>query len=170
MQDELKAIQKRVGTAFVHVTHDQEEAMALADLCVVMSHGRIEDTGPPERVYRRPRTRFAATFMGESTILPTRALARAAPGMAPAAGSADGFVAIRPESVGVGALPVGHVALGAGTVSDLVFQGGFKRARIASEADPGLSFTVHLPSGTPLAVGERVELHCRPDEIIPLDE
>jgi hypothetical protein len=90
--------------------------------------------------------------------------------MAPAAGSADGFVAIRPESVGVGALPVGHVALGAGTVSDLVFQGGFKRARIASEADPGLSFTVHLPSGTPLAVGERVELHCRPDEIIPLDE
>ena len=46
MQDELKAIQKRVGTAFVHVTHDQEEAMALADLCVVMSNGRIEDSGP----------------------------------------------------------------------------------------------------------------------------
>ena len=68
MQDELKAIQKRVGTAFVHVTHDQEEAMALADLCVVISHGRIEDTGQPERVYRRPRTRFTATFMGESTI------------------------------------------------------------------------------------------------------
>ena len=86
MQDELKAIQKRVGTAFVHVTHDQEEAMALADLCVVMSHGRIEDTGPPERVYRRPRTRFTATFMGESTILPARALARATPGISPAAG------------------------------------------------------------------------------------
>ena len=46
--------------------------MALADLCVVMSHGRIEDTGQPERVYRRPRTRFTATFMGESTILPAR--------------------------------------------------------------------------------------------------
>ena len=51
MQDELKAIQKRVGTAFVHVTHDQEEAMALADHCVVMNDGRIEDEGPPERVY-----------------------------------------------------------------------------------------------------------------------
>ena len=47
MQDELKAIQKRVGTAFVHVTHDQEEAMALADHCVVMNHGRIEDEGAP---------------------------------------------------------------------------------------------------------------------------
>ena len=45
MQDELKAIQKRVGTAFIHVTHDQEEAMALADHCVVMNHGRIEDRG-----------------------------------------------------------------------------------------------------------------------------
>ncbi len=70
MQDELKAIQKRVGTAFVHVTHDQEEAMALADHVVVMNHGRIEDEGAPERVYARPATRFAATFMGESTIVP----------------------------------------------------------------------------------------------------
>ena len=54
MQDELKAIQKRVGTAFVHVTHDQEEAMALADHVVVMNSGRIEDQGTPERVYARP--------------------------------------------------------------------------------------------------------------------
>ena len=69
MQDELKAIQKRVGTAFVHVTHDQEEAMALADHCVVMNDGRIEDEGPPERVYARPATRFTATFMGESTLM-----------------------------------------------------------------------------------------------------
>ena len=170
MQDELKAIQKRVGTAFVHVTHDQEEAMALADLCVVMSHGRIEDRGPPEQVYRRPRTRFAATFMGESTILPGRVLARAAPSLAHRGGSNADFVAIRPDSVGLGPPPDDHVGLGAGTVSDLVFQGGFKRARIASEADPGLTFTVHVPVGRPLAVGERVELHCSPDEIIPLDD
>ena len=65
---------------------------------------------------------------------------------------------------------VTHEQYGAGTVTDLVFQGGFKRARIASEAEPGLNFTVHVPVGTPLAVGERVELHCSPDEIIPLDE
>ena len=158
MQDELKAIQKRVGTAFVHVTHDQEEAMALADLCVVISHGRIEDTGQPERVYRRPRTRFTATFMGESTIF-RRALSRATPGISPAAGVNHAFVAIRPESVGIGAAPDGHVALGAGTVSDLVFQGGFKRARIASEAEPGLSFTVHLPVG---ACGRRARRAALP--------
>ncbi len=171
MQDELKAIQKRVGTAFVHVTHDQEEAMALADLCVVMSDGRIEDKGPPERVYRRPRTRFTATFMGESTIVPGRVIARVAPQPPNANRSVDDiFVAIRPESIGVGAPPDDHVRLGAGTVSDLVFQGGFKRASITSEGDPGLTFTVHVPVARPLAVGERVELHCSRDDIIPLEE
>jgi spermidine/putrescine transport system ATP-binding protein len=170
MQDELKAIQRRIGTAFVHVTHDQEEAMALADLCVVMSHGRIEDKGPPERVYRRPRTRFTATFMGESTILSARVIANASPGVAHSNAPDAKFVAIRPESVGIGAAPDGHVALGAGTVSDLVFQGSFQRVRIVSEAERGLSFTVHVPVGRPLAVGERVELHCCPNEIIALDE
>ena len=50
MQDELKAIQRRVGTTFVHVTHDQEEAMAIADRIVVMNGGKIEDQGPPREV------------------------------------------------------------------------------------------------------------------------
>ena len=54
MQGRAQAIQERVGTAFVHVTHDQEEAMALADHCVVMNHGRIEDEGPADRVYAVP--------------------------------------------------------------------------------------------------------------------
>eukprot|EP01031_Cornospumella_fuschlensis_P053571 gene53571-biopygen1409 len=60
MQDELKAIQKRVGTTFVHVTHDQEEAMAIADRIVVMNQGRIEDFGPPSQIYMRPRSLFSA--------------------------------------------------------------------------------------------------------------
>jgi spermidine/putrescine transport system ATP-binding protein len=56
MQEELKSIQRRVGSTFVHVTHDQEEAMAIADRIVVMNHGRIEDQGPPSgsTVARRP--------------------------------------------------------------------------------------------------------------------
>ncbi len=70
MQDELKAIQKRVGTTFVHVTHDQEEAMAIADTVVVMNHGGIEDAGSPERVYLRPATRFTANFMGDNNLIP----------------------------------------------------------------------------------------------------
>jgi spermidine/putrescine transport system ATP-binding protein len=70
MQDELKAIQRRVGTTFVHVTHDQEEAMAIADRIVVMNAGRIEDFGPPREVYLHPKTLFTASFMGEVNRIP----------------------------------------------------------------------------------------------------
>ena len=78
VQGELKAVQRRVGTTFVHVTHDQEEAMALADLLVVMNQGRIEDHGPPDRVYLRPRTRFTATFLGDSNLIEGRVVAAGA--------------------------------------------------------------------------------------------
>lgn len=69
MQDELKAIQKRVGTTFIHVTHDQEEAMAIADDIIVMNAGRVEDTGSPESIYLRPKSVFSATFMGEANLI-----------------------------------------------------------------------------------------------------
>jgi spermidine/putrescine transport system ATP-binding protein len=69
MQEELKAIQRKVGTTFVHVTHDQEEAMAIADTIVVMNNGFIEDMGEPERVYLRPASRFTANFMGENNLV-----------------------------------------------------------------------------------------------------
>ena len=72
MQEELKAIQKRVGTTFIHVTHDQEEAMAIADTIVVMNEGSIEDKGAPERIYLRPASRFTANFMGENNIIEGR--------------------------------------------------------------------------------------------------
>jgi spermidine/putrescine transport system ATP-binding protein len=62
MQQELLHIQKKVGTTFVHVTHDQEEAMSIADVVAVMNNGQLEDVGPPARVYLKPKTRFTATF------------------------------------------------------------------------------------------------------------
>jgi spermidine/putrescine transport system ATP-binding protein len=72
MQDELVRLQKTLHATFVHVTHDQEEAMSIADNVVLVNGGRIEDYGPPERVYLRPATLFAATFMGDSNILSGR--------------------------------------------------------------------------------------------------
>lgn len=69
MQDELKTIQRRVGTTFIHVTHDQEEAMAIADNIIVMNSGKIEDYGSPESVYLKPKTVFSAAFMGEANLL-----------------------------------------------------------------------------------------------------
>ncbi|KRB30743.1 MULTISPECIES: ABC transporter ATP-binding protein [Mesorhizobium] len=179
MQDELKAIQKRVGTAFIHVTHDQEEAMALADHCVVMNDGRIEDEGPPERVYHRPATRFSATFMGESTILAgkvTDARDRTitvttpvgpvlVPGTLPA-GSAIAL-AIRPEHLILGGA-AGTAGLGTAKVSDVVFQGSFKRVLAISAEDPSLQFIAKLQASATVQPGDTVAVSCDTDQIIVL--
>ncbi|PZF75764.1 ABC transporter ATP-binding protein [Aestuariivirga litoralis] len=162
MQDELKAIQKRVGTAFIHVTHDQEEAMALADHVVVMNHGRIEDQGDPERVYARPATRFTATFMGESTIVPGTVLdgmIDTALGRFPAPHDAR-EVAIRPE----------HVSLGgalAGAVTDVVYQGSFKRVTARVN---GVDLLARLPAETKVTPGETVSLAIDPAHVIVLKD
>ncbi len=68
MQVELKAIQMEVGLTFLHVTHDQEEAMDMADTVAVMNLGRIEQMGAPEALYDRPKTAFVARFLGQSNI------------------------------------------------------------------------------------------------------
>jgi spermidine/putrescine transport system ATP-binding protein len=70
MQLELKRIQSEVGITFVHVTHDQEEAMTMADTIAVMHGGRIEQLGPPAELYERPATAFVAGFLGVSNLLP----------------------------------------------------------------------------------------------------
>ena len=69
MQLELKAIQHDIGITFVHVTHDQEEAMTMADRIAVMNQGHIEQLGPPAELYERPRTAFVAGFLGISNLL-----------------------------------------------------------------------------------------------------
>jgi spermidine/putrescine transport system ATP-binding protein len=69
MQLELKRIQTEVGITFVHVTHDQEEAMTMADTIAVMRAGRVEQLGSPEELYERPRTEFVANFLGQSNLL-----------------------------------------------------------------------------------------------------
>ncbi|MFO1068803.1 MAG: ABC transporter ATP-binding protein [Geminicoccaceae bacterium] len=156
MQDELKAIQRRVGTTFVHVTHDQEEALALADLLVVMDAGRIEDAGPPDRVYARPASRFAATFLGEANLIlgtvtrsdASGAVVRTALGDLPASGDAPPGapveLVLRPEAVAVA--PRSGLALGTAEVVDSTFLGTHHRVRLRH---PGLAgeLLARLPSG-----------------------
>jgi spermidine/putrescine transport system ATP-binding protein len=70
MQLFLKRIQHELGITFIHVTHDQEEAMTMADTIAVMNRGRIEQLGAPEELYERPQTAFVAGFLGVSNLLP----------------------------------------------------------------------------------------------------
>jgi spermidine/putrescine transport system ATP-binding protein len=72
LQIELKRIQQEIGITFVHVTHDQEEAMTMADTIAVMDHGRIEQAGSAAELYERPRTAFVANFLGVSNLVDAR--------------------------------------------------------------------------------------------------
>ena len=180
MQDELKAIQKRVGTAFVHVTHDQEEAMALADQCVVMNNGRIEDEGAPDRVYARPATRFSATFMGENNIL-TGEVVQAISGIAcvttrvgtltvPAQVAVGDNVtlSIRPEQLLIGGGGDGCLAIGRGRISETSFQGTHLRAHVAMETGGDNELLLRAPATEQLSVGSDVELSVRPTDLVML--
>ena len=73
MRVEIHRLQDRLGITSIYVTHDQVEAMTLADRVVVMNHGVIEQVGPPTELYHRPATRFVAGFMGDAAFLPVAA-------------------------------------------------------------------------------------------------
>ncbi len=94
MQIELKQLQGELDITFVFVTHDQDEAMAMSDRIAVMSAGRIEQIDAPETIYRRPKTRFVADFIGEANILPMHADGRSL-----VEGMAEGV--LRPEHLRV---------------------------------------------------------------------
>lgn len=69
VQEQLKDIHSRVGTTFIYVTHDQEEALTMSDRIVIMNHGRVVQVGSPVELYERPRAAFAASFLGKSNFI-----------------------------------------------------------------------------------------------------
>ena len=150
MQDELKAIQRRVGTTFVHVTHDQEEAMAIADRIVVMNAGRIEHVAPPREVYLRPKTLFTAGFMGEINRIPVRN-GRAPFGPVPVA---DGTLCIRPEALSAR----GTLHIGLCKIEEAAFFGTHVRAHVSPLTAPDLRLVVHLPQSQTVEPGGVLDL------------
>ena len=168
MQDELKQIQRKIGTTFVHVTHDQEEAMAIADRIVVMNGGRIEDCGPPDRIYRRPGSLFAAGFMGEMNRIPgTRNgdVIETPIGPLPAPEDApQGKVTLclRPEQIGTGR---GAWDMGQARIIDAAFFGTHFRCHLAPEAAPDLGLIAHLPPNARPEAGSTVTLSADPADL-----
>lgn len=154
MQDELKAIQARIGTTFIHVTHDQEEAMAIADSIIVMNQGAIEDRGVPARIYSRPATLFTAGFMGEVNLIEgigSGDSVDTAIGCFPLPAKGPVTLAVRPEHLSVAE----GVVLCEARVADSAFFGTYLRARLTAAAE---SLTVHLPPDSDLAVDSVIRL------------
>jgi spermidine/putrescine transport system ATP-binding protein len=187
MQDELKAIQKRVGTTFVHVTHDQEEAMAIADRIVVMNQGRIEDFGPPTDIYMHPRSLFSAAFMGEvnflqgtvrsldavdaqvETALGRIDLARQNFTAAPPAEGQKVTLCIRPEHLRRGGQASETLtALGDATVTSAAFFGTHHRCHLRSAQVPDLAIIAHMPQSADVAVGQNVALAVNAAGVVAL--
>ncbi|WP_409473883.1 ABC transporter ATP-binding protein [Streptomyces sp. HC307] len=168
MQLELKRLQLEAGITFLVVTHDQEEAMSLADRIAVLDRGRILQVDTPVELYRHPQGRFVAGFVGSNNIfsghlLPSGGLDVPGVGVLPApvgVGSAAGLVAVavRPESIQVAAADAkGGEGLLHGTVLDVSFHGGSSRIAVTVPAleSPVLvtaSGPATVTAGTPVAL------------------
>ncbi|TDR82988.1 putative 2-aminoethylphosphonate ABC transporter ATP-binding protein [Paludibacterium purpuratum] len=145
LREELKGLQQRLGVTTLMVTHDQEEALNLADRVVVMQGGRIEQVGTPAEIYRRPASRFVATFVGDanwlavgsrqgqSVMVGSHRLQLAAP--LPEAPELTLF--LRPEDLVVKAQWDGAANTVLARVEDVRFAGALTRVRLQPEGMPG---------------------------------
>ncbi len=161
MQLELKSLNKQLGTTFIYVTHDQEEALTMSDRIAVMSNGRVAQLGTPAEIYENPRTAFVAKFIGESNFLDGQVLRQSGALWDVQWGdttfrvpSAHGVqpgqtirIAVRPEWLDLvrpGNVPPGENAL-CGSVRDVIYLG------------ETMHVVVSLPGGTDMTVALRNE-------------
>jgi putative spermidine/putrescine transport system ATP-binding protein len=161
MQDELKALQKRLGITFVFVTHDQGEALSMADQVAVFSEGKVAQIGTPAEIYEEPATRFVADFVGSSNVLPPETSKRF--------GGPSTWASLRPERIrlarqGEGVEGIARTAryLGSGTRLhvELVDHAGLEISLVLPPGEavpePGTSVTLAaLPGAIHAMGGER---------------
>ncbi|MDW6024733.1 ABC transporter ATP-binding protein [Mesorhizobium sp. BAC0120] len=176
LQDELKALHRRLGTTFVCVTHDQEEAMSMSDRVVVMREGRIVQIGEPAAIYSRPQTRFVANFLGESNVLGApvvasdggRSVIELAGGRFPVGGATtepgEACLSVRPEHISIEYDPpdreAGEIAL-EGHVRDVTFVGADYRVHLDTEAGPVIARCRTSEQTRIPGAGDQVWAKCR---------
>jgi putative spermidine/putrescine transport system ATP-binding protein len=181
LRGEIRKIQQDLGITAVYVTHDQEEALSIADRIAVMRAGRIEQVGGPEEVYARPASGFVADFIGIANLIPCRVLSAAdglldwegervcvAPG---SAGGARATVSVRPEKIVL--VPDGTPADGRnhvqGVLEVVTFLGSTVRLEVAVHGRPFWVDVPHAHAGT-LERKKRVTLAWSPADSIVIAE
>jgi putative spermidine/putrescine transport system ATP-binding protein len=185
LQFELRALQARLGTTVLYVTHDQEEALVLSDRIGVMRAGRLDQLAPPRQVYDEPATAFVARFLGSSNQAEVKVMESNADGtlVRPLAGDgpelrvlrapaidpgSPGHLFIRPERIRItpaAAQPAGGGGGCDGRVDDLVFLGD--QIRVVVQVFGETTWTVPIPAWDVrgIAIGDRVRLDWGPDDI-----
>jgi iron(III) transport system ATP-binding protein len=179
LRHEVKALQRRLGVTTIMVTHDQEEALTMADRIVVMNHGVVEQVGTPSEIYRHPTTPFVADFVGTMNFLDGTMLApgRVAVGdlelLCTETGAADGGqkvrLCLRPEDVRVRDLGDERTNRLAVDIADLDFIGAFCRATLrlprTDNAFLVADFSSNLMRDFALEAGKRLEVILPPDRL-----
>jgi len=178
MQLELKGIQHDVGVTFIHVTHDQEEAMTMADRIAVMNHGRIEQLGSPTELYETPASAYVAGFLGASNLISGTVSGtdtvrlRRGPEVrvrpeALAGRTGQVAVGIRPEKIELGA---GHPNALEGTIVEQAYVGVATQYIVDTECG---RLTVYRQNASPAlngaAPGQRLTLSWSPDSTFVVD-
>lgn len=181
LQLELKRIQTEVGITFVHVTHDQEEAMTMADTIAVMNLGKVEQLGSAIDLYENPVSVFVANFLGQSNFIRGTATGTdgqwqvvetdigtfRVPTARNSAPDADVLVGVRPEKLHVIPLadhavpadpPAGHNAM-VGTVTDASFIGVSTQYQVQVASEQTMTVVSQNTGVAPAAPGQRVQLH-----------
>ena len=177
MQLELKRIQDEIGITFVHVTHDQEEAMTMADTIAVMNAGRIEQLGPPQELYENPATAFVAGFLGVSNLLSGTvegpdAIRLDGGGVVHAAPNGrTGRVAagVRPEKITLG--PGGGENELTGTVAETAYIGVATQVVVRTPAGTVQVFAQNVDSGGRVpSPGSEITLTWSPEATFVVDQ
>jgi len=178
---ELMQLQRRLGTTFIFVTHDQEEALVMSDRIAVMRAGRIEQVGLPDEVYERPRNLFVADFLGRSNFLPARphplgAETPLGPLRLRAPLEREGLLVIRPEKIRLypanGAS--GRENLVRARVEEIVYTGAENQYYLRAGEVRLLAYTLNQdlqePGSEEFAYGEEVLCYLPPENLVVLHE
>ncbi|MGE0797243.1 MAG: ABC transporter ATP-binding protein [Lautropia sp.] len=184
MRGELRSLQQAIGKTALYVTHDQQEAMAIADVILLMNRGRIEQMGPGEELYSAPKTAFVARFIGTANMWPGK-VSRVLPGegylvdlddgrsCATALGGCPDLkagdkveVVIRPEDIdiAVGTAPGGAVNTWDATLTERVYLGNVLQVRAEARGGTrvGIDSNPHLRA----KVGDAIALHVDPERVV----
>jgi iron(III) transport system ATP-binding protein len=153
LRDEIRHVQRSLGIPTLMVTHDQEEALALADKIICMNHGVVVQAGTPEDLYHRPATRFVADFMGISNLVSAAPIRREYPDLMakwPGGAGTEHVACIRPEQISLTPAPDGNA-----TVRSISFLGNLRRLEVDSAIGP---LVVETHGYNSCQEGERVNL------------
>ena len=143
VQEQLKDIHRRVGTTFIYVTHDQEEALSMSDRIVIMRDGAIEQVGAPKELYERPSTKFAASFLGKSNFIT----------------QADGVYALRPEKIDLRAGHGDPAARISGVIRSVSYFGSMQRVIVDAPGGEEIEVDIDVwRNQEPLEAGQQVDL------------